>query len=212
MLSLMQKDVLTELVNTYIAEAASSLSDMVNEKVILNIPEVELITLSEFEQLNNMGIDLIHSGHIVTSSIRFGHQFTGTAFLIFSADQAKALINACIGEQILLEDSTDEIALFDTDFDVLKEISNIILNAVIGEFGNLLNLKLEYSLPEIELISVANSEKEIVSQSEMYILVLHTSFLLSETEIKGNIFIAFSMTSVTILLEKIDELLGDMNE
>jgi len=73
-------------------------------------------------------------------------------------------------------------------------------------------LKLEYSLPEIELISVANSEKEIISQSEMYILVLHTSFLLSETEINGSIFIAFSMSSVTILLEKIDEILGDINE
>lgn len=41
-----------------------------------------------------------------------------------------------------------------------------------------------------------------------YILLLHTTFILSETHVKGFILIALSMNSVTWLLKKIDALLG----
>ncbi|MDD3270140.1 MAG: chemotaxis protein CheC, partial [Syntrophomonadaceae bacterium] len=42
----MQKDALTEMVNVYVGQAASFLSEMVNQKVILAVPEVELITVN----------------------------------------------------------------------------------------------------------------------------------------------------------------------
>ncbi len=48
----------------------------------------------------------------------------------------------------------NEEGFADTDFDVLKEIANIILNAILGELGNTLEVKMEYSLPEIELLYV----------------------------------------------------------
>ncbi|MBC8062135.1 MAG: chemotaxis protein CheC [Clostridiaceae bacterium] len=151
------------------------------------------------------------SEHIITSSINFGKAFSGKAFLIFPAEQAKLLVNTCIGSQIPIDYSSNNINFIDTDFDVLKEISNVILNAVIGEFGNLIGLKLEYTLPEIELIFVTDSEKQILSQGDVYIFIIRATFLLSKTKIKGSIFIALSFNSVTLLIEKIDELIGEIN-
>ncbi|MPN53229.1 hypothetical protein SDC9_200893 [bioreactor metagenome] len=97
--------------------------------------------------------------------------------------------------------------LIDTDFDVLREIANIILNSIVGGFGNLLSTKLEYSLPEVELIFISESDQQMLFEKEAYALVLHTNFSLAGTEIQGTIIIVLSMNSVSQLLYKIDEML-----
>lgn len=207
MLNPMQKDMLTEMVNVYVGQAASYLSEMVNQKVLLAVPEVELITISEVENPAYNLPNLPLAGHIISSSMRFGHQFKGKAFLVFPAEEAKLLVNACIGEEVSLENNQDLASFMDTDFDVLREISNVILNAVVGEFGNFLDTRLEYSLPEIELLYVSESEQKSILENDIYILILHTTFVLAETQIKGVIMIALSMNSVSWLIAKLDALL-----
>lgn len=207
MLNPMQKDVLTEIVNVYIGKAASLLSEMTGRRVNLCVPEAELISLSDLKKSDQPFLAFFSLGHIVSSSIRFGYDFQGKAFLTFPVEQVKILVHACLGENLPAENDEAEIKLIDTDFDVLREIANIILNAVVGGFGNLLETKLEYSLPEVELIFVSESDQKILFENEAYILVLHTAFSLSDTTIKGIILIVLSMNSVTQLLHKIDEML-----
>lgn len=207
MLNPMQKDVLTEMVNVYIGKAASLLSDMTGRRVNLCVPEAELISLLDLKRSEKPFLTFFSLGHIVSSSIQFGYDFQGKAFLTFPAEQVKTLVHACLGENLPAETDEAEIKLIDTDFDVLKEIANIILNAVVGGFGNLLETKLEYTLPEIELIFVSESDQQILFENEAYILVLHTAFSLSDTKIKGIIMIVLSMNSVSQLLGKIDEML-----
>ncbi len=127
--------------------------------------------------------------------------------MIFPADQAKLLVNVCLGEEPVIQESEELVAFIDTDFDVLKEISNVILNAIIGELSNFMDTRVHYSLPDIELIYVSESEGTILLKENTYLLLLHTTFLLSETPVNGFILIALSMNSVSWLLEKIDALL-----
>ena len=208
MLSLMQKDILTELVNVYIGQAASLLSEMVTQKIELTIPQINLITVSELDFSKYKYLTLFSSGHVVSSSMSFGNEFQGKAFLVFPPKQAKLLVTACTGEIAIPAES--EVCLVDTDIDILREIGNLIINAIIGEFGNLLDTRVEYSLPEIELISFSETQK-ILLQNDLYILVLHTSFTLSKTRVTGAVLIALSLNSVSLLLEKINELAEDLN-
>jgi chemotaxis protein CheC len=210
MLNDLQKDLLAELVNVYVGQAASMLSEMVNQKIVLTIPEVELISISDFDRADRRYNIFFSEGHVITSSLKFGHEFNGKAFLMFPADQAKILVNTCLGEMTSGIDTSAK-SLMDTDLDVLKEISNVILNAIIGEFGNFLELKLEYALPDIELIYVSSTDQQVFLQNEVYVLILHTSFLLADTNVKGVIIIALSMNSISDLLGKIDALLEDVN-
>ncbi|WP_209123500.1 chemotaxis protein CheC [Alkalihalobacillus sp. BA299] len=206
MLNDLQKDLLTELVNVYVGQAANMLSEMVSQKIALSIPEVELISISDVDPFDQRFNIFFSEGHLITSSLKFGHEFNGKAILMFPADQAKILVNTCLGEMIT-ENDVDAKSLMDTDLDVLKEISNVILNAIIGEFGNFLELRLEYALPEIELIFISQADKTTFLQNEVHVLILHTSFLLAETNVKGVIVIALSMNSISTLLSKIDALL-----
>ena len=207
MLNPMQKDVLTEIVNVDIGKAASLLSDMTGCRVNLCVPAAELISPADLKKSDGPLLSFFTVGHIVSSSIQFGYDFRGKAFLTFPADQVKVLVHACLGEALSDELGDGEERLLDTDFDVLKEIANIILNAVVGGFGNLLETKLEYTLPEVELIFVSEADQHILYENEAYILVLHTAFSLADTEIKGIIMIVLSMNSVSQLLSKIDEML-----
>lgn len=209
MLNELQRDLLTELVNVYVGQAASMLSEMVQQKIDLSIPKVELVSTNEVNPKDHR-FDIFYSeGHLITSSLKFGHEFSGKAILMFPADQAKILVHTCLGEMTSAGIDADAKSLMDTDLDVLKEISNVILNAIIGEFGNFLGLRLEYALPDIELISVSKGNKTTFLQNEVHILILQTSFLLAETNIKGAIVIALSMDSISSLLGKIDELLEE---
>ena len=210
MLSLMHKDILTELVNVYIGQAASLLSEMVNQKIELTIPQIMLMTVSELDFSEYKYLSIFSSGHVVSSSMRFGNEFQGKAFLVFPPEQAKLLVTACTEEIILPDESKNIVGFVDTELDILREIGNLIINAIIGEFGNLLNLRVDYSLPEIELISFSETQK-ILLQNNIYMLVLHTSFTLSKTRITGAVLIALSLNSVSLLLEKINQLSEDLN-
>lgn len=210
MLSIMQKDILTELVNVYIGQAANLLSETVNQKIELTIPQINLLTVSELDFSEYKYLSIFSSSYVVSSSMRFGNKFQGKAFLVFPPEHAKVLISVCTGEIVFPEQSAHTIRLDDTDLDILREIGNLIINAIIGEFGNLLNIRVEYSIPEIELISIVETQK-ILLENDIYILVLHTSFTLARTRITGAVFIALSLNSVSLLLEKVNMLSEDLN-
>ncbi|HZG84258.1 chemotaxis protein CheC [Paenibacillus sp.] len=208
MLNELQKDVLTELVNVYVGQAAHMLSEMVQQRIVLNIPEVELLSLADMNPSDQRFKVFFSEGHVISSSLKFGREFSGKASLLFPAHQAKLLVSVCLGE-VAEEADEESIRLMDTDLDVLKEISNVILNAIVGEFGNFLGLKLEYTLPDIELVFVSTADQSAIMQNELYVLILHTSFSLAETKVKGVIIIALSMNSIATLLSKIDAVLED---
>lgn len=208
MLNSMQIDVLSEMVNVYIGMGASYLSEMARQRVLLTVPEIQVLEFSQGDEFSGI-ISSVFPGHIISSSMAFGQVFKGKAFLIFPTEQAKLLVNACLGENPVLEDGRENTEFIDTDFDVLKEISNVILNAIIGGFGNFLDIKLEYSLPDIEMIYVSQIGQQLLLKDSLYILILHTNFMLDETKIKGVIMIALSMSSIYCLEKKINELLED---
>lgn len=212
MMNELQKDLLKEYVNVFIGQAASMLSEMANQRVLLTVPEVEIVNMSD-ENMTD-GRTLFKHGHIVTSSMKFGHDFSGRALLIFPAHKAKLLVDACMGMETTpeaAESDNEHYELIDTDFDVLKEISNVILNAIIGEFSNLIGTTVEFSVPDVELVFVSENEQKMYLKNNVYMLMLYTSFLLSDAKVDGVVIVALGMNSLNMLLGKVDEVLGEMS-
>lgn len=208
MLSAIQKDVLIEIMNTYIGAAASLLSEMVGQRVLLSVPELDLKKGNEMD----FGDFERHTEGFTTSvlsTVRFGKDFSGNAYIMFPADKAKNIVLACTDQEFKYADD-DSSKLTTEDLDVIREISNIIFNTMIGEFGNLLHVRLEYSLPEIDLTVISNVEKNFLPD-DMHFLTMYTSFLLSESQVKGMIFIALSINSEQMLIDKINDMLVDVN-
>jgi chemotaxis protein CheC len=211
MLSPIQKDVLIEILNVHIGLAASLLSEMVNQKIVLTVPEVELTVgletdLNKVEQSSELKYD-----QMVMSQIKFGSEFKGNAFIIFPTDKAKVLVKACLGEDILSESNDKTEKLTADDYDVIKEICNVILNSIVGEFGNLLSVQIEYTTPEIEFALISSFDKSNILPEDINLLIIHTSFLLADSQVKGIILVALTLDSTKMIIGKIDEMLEEVN-
>lgn len=208
MLSELQKDLLSEILNTNLGVAASLLSEMVNQKVILSLPSLDIKKGTEID-LRSLSKQNSEFHTSVLASMRFGNGFSGNAYIIFPAEKAKYLVEACLGED------TDENELFTKltaqDLDVIKEISNIIFNAVIGGFGNLLGVRLTYTLPQIEMTVIDSMESGLLPE-DMHFLSMFNSFYLSKSHVRGMIFIALSVSSENMLINKLNEMLVDIND
>lgn len=207
MLTPMQKDALAEILNVNMGVSASLLSEMVNQKIILSVPVVELKKGFELNAASLKKEDLLGSDKSVMTLVTFGKKFNGNALVIFPQDKAGILANACQGNEPVFD---PEESLTNEDADVIKEICNIILNAIVGEFGNLLDVRLEYTAFDIDFSIDSLDERRIIPPDSQ-VLVLFTSFFLTRSQVRGVILIVLTASSFDMLIKKIDDMLRDID-
>lgn len=207
MLTPSQKDVLAEILNVQLGKSASLLSEMVNQKIILSVPEVDLKKGEDFNLTSLRKSSLFETSDFVVTSVAFGKEFTGNALVIFPDDNANVLVKACLGD----ESGAPDEGLSSIDADVIKEICNIILNSIVGEFGNLLGRKLEYTSFELGYSIESLDDHRFIPEDSL-VLLLFTSFLLTKSQIRGVILIALSSSSFDMLLVKINNILRELDD
>jgi Chemotaxis protein CheC, inhibitor of MCP methylation len=199
----MTYDILKELFNISVGKAADMLSDIVNQKIFLNVPDVEIINVSSDSfQLEDFIPEKI-KGMLMVSSISFQESYTGKANLIFPAEKMKRFVSLCLQE----ENISSEIMDFnDVDFDIIKEIGNIILNCIMGETGNFLQVNFKYSLPEVKIFDRNDFNNDLKKTGYMHILILYITFVIGDTEIEGAIIVDLTLNSLNDILLKINEI------
>ncbi len=209
MLNDIQKDALIEYMNIAIGNAASLLSEMTEKKIELSVPEIKLITLDNDINKNKLLKMFPATGHVVSSSITFRDKLSGKSQLIFPAEKSKKLVELCTGSE---ENGDDEqlSELTDTDFDVIRELGNIVLNAVLGGLGNLLDVKITYEIPEVEKVSLKKLEDNLNQSHNRYLLLLYNDFHIGKKILNGAIFIALKVNSISFLIDQIDEMVSDI--
>jgi chemotaxis protein CheC len=103
-------------------------------------------------------------------------------------------------------EALNDTAFNDIDFDIIKEIGNIILNSIVGEVGNYLDIHFQYSLPEVKLFSKMNFGKSIENSEYPHLLVLYITFVIDETEIEGIIIVNLTLNSMNELMKNVDRI------
>lgn len=201
-------DILKELFNISVGKAAGMLSEIINKKIILNVPNVEFINVKETKIKLEKSVPKVLNGTLMVSSISFEESLTGKANLIFPAKKMRTFINLCLHE----EDNIYQADFTDVDFDIIKEIGNIILNCIIGSIGNLLNINLTYALPEVKVFKKIDFNKDVEENENSHILLLYISFIIDDTEIEGAIIINLTFNSLNELMKKIDKIEVELYE
>lgn len=212
MLDEKQEDALKEFMNIYIGQASSLLSEMIQEKIELQIPEVKLVNITPGKKPDSNSLSILPRGHVISSTLSFGEDLKGKARLVFPAEKTSTLVSLCLGEKPGEGKEFDINNITETDADAIREIGNIVLNAVMGGLGNLTKTRLNYTLPGVELLYFSDIEDEVPLEDSVYVLIIKNTFCFSQTKIEGAILVALSMDSVSWLIEKLDEVLEDMYE
>src|SRR5262250_521528 len=136
-----QKDALSELINIAFSRTAASLSELTGHRVLLDVPEVAIFPISELaEELSKFLPAEVATVHQV-----FTGPVTGDALLLMNYDGAITLTELLTDER----SRSDRLNL--SAREVLTEVGNILLNACLGVFGNLLQVRVSFSVPRLHL-------------------------------------------------------------
>ncbi|MGZ5546173.1 MAG: chemotaxis protein CheC, partial [Limisphaerales bacterium] len=186
-----QKDTLTELINIGYARAAGALSDLTGHRITLAVPEVDI---HDIEKIGPLLHEVI-GGEITSVNQFFGGSINGNAILLL--DKAAALLL-----NRLLTDRPQAGALDEAGREVIVEVGNIVLNACLGVFGNLLHVQISFSVPQLQVDDVEQIMKSIriQDQSFKYALMIHTRFHLRASDVSGYLVIILGVTSLERVL------------
>lgn len=206
----MRYDILNELFNISVGKAAGILSEIVDKKIVLNVPHLKILDFGDSESELDDALPDVMNGTLMVSSIQFSEQLTGKANLIFPADKMKAFIRLCMDQQAAEKFSDAEFT--DLDFDIVKEIGNIVLNCIIGELGNYLNIRLDYTLPEVKVYHRIDLDKDIDKKTYKSVLILYINFIVDGAQIEGAILVDLTMKSIQDLSALLAKIEGSLDE
>ena len=176
-LTAVQEDALIELLNIGFGRAAASLSELTGHRVLLEVPHVTIHPVDELpESLEKVIKTDVASVHQI-----FSGPVAGDALLIL--DQA----GASMLKELLTNEPALPLSIDASAREVLTEVGNILLNACLGTFGNLLKVQVTFSVPQLNLESLgAILESLRVNQEGVkYALVVHAGFKLRDAEVRG---------------------------
>jgi|SRR5688572_5991793 len=195
-LSAVQHDALVELLNIGFGKAGASLSKLTGQRVMLDVPHVAMHPLGQLTTALS---------ELVTGDVASVHQvFTGPV-----AGDAMLLLDP-VGAAILKELLTDEPALpLELDAsarEVLTEVGNVLLNACIGSFGNLLKVPVGFSVPDLDVAQLHEIVDKLTAAGDVfrYALVVTSAFRLRDSEVTGFVVIVLTVQSLTRLLIALD--------
>ena len=195
-LTTVQHDALVELLNIGFGRAASSLSQLTGHRVMLEVPSVSIHPIAMLDTV---------LGRVVAQDIATVHQIfsgavAGDALLILSHEAAGTL------KELLTDEAPLPLSVDASAREVLTEVGNVLLNACLGTFGNLLNVQVSFSVPHLNLDTLRGLLRSLLINREglQYALVVHAGFRLRDTEVTGYLVIVLSVTSLDRLLRSLE--------
>ncbi len=186
-------DVLKELGNIGAGNAASSLAQMLQTKVDMKVPRVELLDFSELgeamggEEQIMAGIYLLVQGDI-----------TGSIMFLLEERSAHTLVAKLMGTS-----AGDHAGFDEMESSALKEIGNIITGAYLNSLSAITNLTITESIPSLAvdmagaILSVPAIEFGMVGDK---MLLIQTSFT-DDEELNGYFILVPDLPSYSKLLQ-----------
>lgn len=189
-------DTLCELFNIGMGRAAVSLSEMVNDEVLLAVPSLQAVDFNTALHLYQS----VSPGHVNAVEQCFEGQFSGNAFLFYNDESSLQLVRSILGE------GSWSSELGELEQEALKEVSNIILNACFGCIADVLNCELESSVPDL----ISGEIKEVFEIERMHIgedplvLTLSMDFSLPNKKITGQVSLIMASESIKRLIIELE--------
>jgi chemotaxis protein CheC len=191
-----QSDALSELINIAFARTGAALSELTGHRVLLYPPEVAVYRTEELRH----ALAKFVPGDVASIHQVFAGPVAGDALLILNYAGAVQLTD------LLTDGHQSSVFLDESAREVLTEVGNILLNACLGMFGNLLNVHVTFSVPRLHLETLDELiESTTTGKGEMhYALVVYTAFQIRDSSVKGFLVIVLSVASLDRLIQEVD--------
>jgi chemotaxis protein CheC len=192
-----QTDALGEFINIAFSRTASSLSEITGHRVLLDVPQVEIYQIEEVASK----LARFLPGDVASIHQPFDGAIAGDAFLILNYEGAVRLTD------LLTDGGVRQQQLDESAREVLTEVGNILLNACLGMLGNVLNVRVSFSVPNLHLESLDELINSVKKEREglRYAIIVYTSFRIRESAVTGYLVLVLSIVSLNRLIEEIEQ-------
>lgn len=192
-LSATQMDALREIGNVGAGNSATALSQIINHRIDMNVPEVSIVPLGDVPDLVG-GPEAM----VVGVFLRVYGQAPGNILFLLPAESAFYLVDMLMGKKRGETQNLDYL-----DESALMEIGNILAGAYLNALFNLTKLSLLPSIPALAM-DMAGAILNVVliqlGQMGDHALVIETEFTTDEEGIKGHFFLVPDPGSLDTIL------------
>ena len=192
----LQRDAVTELINIAFSRAAASLSHLTNCRVDLEVPEVSMHRIDEISQ----AVGEFVSGEVATVHQVFTGPVAGDAFLLLNFEGAVHLVELLTGSQ------PNRRSLGASEREVVTEVGNILMNACLGVFGNLLHVRFSFSVPRLSLDDLTGMVQSLVVDDDQlqHALVVGARFRMRGSEVTGCLVLVLGISSFELFVQAVE--------
>lgn len=193
-LTSIQLDALREVGNIGAGHAATALSQLLQKKVSMTVPRINLLSLQE-------ACDFVGGPEqpMVGVYLRTFGEAPSKILYLFSKEQALFLVSFWLGEKNKVRNILGEL-----EISALKEIGNILTGAYVNAFSNFTQTQMLSSVPALAYDMVgAILSAILIDLGEVgdYAVLIETTLTASELNISGHFLLIPDPGSLEIILE-----------
>ena len=186
-LSEFQLDAMRELSNMAINRAAGQLSELTGQPVQLRVPQIQFMTLLELERF--LAEEYQATAPCINQN--FYGSFAGRSLLLYPHSSANDLVS------LLLNTEKDIEALSALESSALIEIGNILINSFMGFVCEILELTIDFTVPQMHILS-QESVRSIIHETDdtgkkeekdSVALMIDNEMSIEGTQITGHIIV-----------------------
>ena len=190
----LERDIIREILNIGLARAADSFAIIAQERVLLEVPNLDLVPSSNILSR----VQDYEGSHVIIQSDIKG-DFNGTTLMFFSGQHVQRLSRVC-----LRMDVTDSVKIDAMQESLLLEISNIITGALVTQLANILKAQIYGAPPIAPRGNIADSLNALVLNRPMVqplIFSVITQFSDKENSVELPLMIFFDRDTFAKMLE-----------
>jgi chemotaxis protein CheC len=192
-LSPVQLDALREIGNVGAGNSATALSQIINHRIDMNVPEVSIVPITDVP-------DLVGGPDVMVAGVFLRVYGAAPSNILFLLPQESAFY---LVDMILGKPHGETKTLDFMDESALMEIGNILAGAYLNALFNLTKLSLLPSIPALAM-DMAGAILSVVliqlGQMGDHALVIETEFQADEDGIKGHFFLVPDPGSLDTIL------------
>jgi len=187
-------DIIREVINIGVGDAADALSSLVDSRVLIKTPEVHI--LNSMDALIFIQKEIQALGVYISQSFHGG--IRGRTLLFYTKESCNALVRT------ILDKETVTSALTDTAISTLQEIGNILMVSCVSTIINLIDDSVSFEIPDVTIeISEGYLENIIKELGELdKTIVVRNQMVVKDKEVEGYIFLLLSFNDFLVVVDK----------
>ena len=182
------KDMLTEVFHIGVGKAAAALSDMLDELIEMEVPQLYFFNQESLESFSQK-----LKGKYICVFQKLEGDLEGVGSLSFPLVEGKTLVDQ------LLNRTSPKPDFGAIEMEAIEEVGNVIINAVGSAFNNIFGLRVEYDVPQIAFVDTPIPLNFSNKNDEVFYTFANTSLKAKQINIDGYLNMTFAYSNFEML-------------